>query len=141
MKKKLMKIMSFTFVLISVFTTSIYASDNNLKFNESELLITSENNIQPRWSWPGTAYLSNESYCNITTYNNFWKDSPKVTNGASNKYSITVRAINEKGEIVCPEQTILPGETVKLNRINAFEGKITFQGKSTEKGDYYISLT
>lgn len=140
MKKKLLKILLPVFVLSSISTISIYANDNNLKFNESELTISQNNNIQPRWSWSGNVYLDSANYCNITTYNNFWRDSPKVTNDASNKHSITVRAINESGKIVASAVTIAPGETVKLDQIKAFQGKITFQAKAID-GYYRISLT
>lgn len=139
MKKKLLKILLPVFVLSSISTVSIYASNNNLKFNESELTI-SQNNIQARWSWSGSVYLDNNNYCNITTYNNFWRDSPKVTNDASNKNSITVRAINESGEVVASAVTVKPGQTVKLDQIKALEGKITFQAKGIN-GYYRISLT
>lgn len=98
------------------------------------------NEIYPRISWSGSAYIS-RAWTNITASNNLFNDSPKVTNNASNVGTLSIRVINGKGAQVGSVKTVGPGQTVTLDKIPAISGTYTIQGYSGTPGTYTLSIT
>lgn len=91
--------------------------------------------------WSGSAYVSTKHYCNVTSSNNFFPDSPKVTNSANNPGKIYVRILNSSGQQVGRTKTIAVGKSVTMDQIPAFSGTYTLQAKAvTSSGYYSISI-
>lgn len=142
-KLKIILLSTFMIVSVSILSFTIYTYNNCLKFNNSEIVIFENNpkqNSKQNNYWSGNANLNNENFCNIINYNNFFADTPTITNDISNNEAITIRFINESGEIVSSEKTINPGETVKLDKIDPFKGMLTIQGVSEKSSSYYFTL-
>ena len=77
----------------------------------------------------------------VTSSNNIFPDSPKVTNYDSNPSTIKVRILNSNGAQVGETKSIAPGQTVRLDRIPAFSGTYTLQAcPDGDSGYYTISI-
>lgn len=96
--------------------------------------------IQPRVKWTGSAYLTAKQWCNVTASNNFFNDSPKVTNNAANPCAIKVRIINGSGEQVGKEKTVEIGKSVTMDEIPWNSGTYTLQAYSEKSGNFTISI-
>ncbi len=135
--KKLLTITTIAYTTLS--STIPIAHASNLTTNNT--LITQSNTIQPRVNWTGNAYISNENWCNITSSNNFFPDSPKVTNHAGNPGTIKVRVIDNTGKQIGNEKTIKVGNSTTLDQIPAFSGTYTLQAKaSKDSGIFTITI-
>lgn len=97
--------------------------------------------VQPRVNWTGVAYVSKAYWCNITSSNNLFPDSPLVTNHAGNPGEIKVRIINEDGKQVGETKTVKAGKSVRMDQIPAASGTYTLQAKATKtNGNYTITI-
>ncbi len=139
MKRRLGRLLMVTGVCASLAVSPIVAFASE---SESEVIVADsvQEQIQPRVNWSGTAYLAAKQWCNVTSSNNVFRDSPKVTNGASNPCSIKVRIVKESGEVVGEEKEVGVGESVKMDKIPAFSGTYTLQAYSEKAGNYTISI-
>ena len=104
-------------------SVTTFASTSNGSLNNSIESIEKGAKVK----WKGTAYLSKGNWCNVTSSNNIFPDSPKVTNYGSNPSTIKVRILNSNGAQVGETKSIAPGQTVRLDRIPAFSGTYTLQ--------------
>lgn len=135
--KKLIAVMGMCVVMVSASTSALAAEIPDQK----ELSINEENIIQPRVNWTGNARLSTDGYYNVTSSNNIFRDSPKVTNHAGNPGTIKVRIINGNGKQVGNTKEIKAGKTVTMDQIPAFSGTYTLQAKAISKaGSYTITI-
>lgn len=135
--KKLIAVLGMCVVVVSA-STSALAAENS---NQTETNINEENVVQPRVNWTGNARLSTDGYYNVTSSNNIFKDSPKVTNHAGNPGTIKVRIINGNGKQVGSTKEIKVGKTVTMDQIPAFSGTYTLQAKAvSEAGSYTITI-
>lgn len=135
--KKLIAVMGMCVVMVSASTSALAAEIPDQK----ELSINEENIIQPRVNWTGNARLSTDGYYNVTSSNNIFRDSPKVTNHAGNPGTIKVRIINGNGKQVGNTKGIKAGKTVTMDQIPAFSGTYTLQAKAISKaGSYTITI-
>lgn len=107
---------------------------------EGEAVTLEAETKKPKVKWSGTANLVKGKYMNITSSNNIFPDQPTVTNDEGNPGDVTFRIKNEKGEIVGTAKTAKPGKSVKMDKIPAFSGDYTLQGKATVDGEYTISI-
>ena len=118
-------------------SVTTFASNSNDSLNNSVESIEKGAKVK----WKGTAYLSKGNWCNVTSSNNIFPDSPKVTNYGSNPSTIKVRIINSNGAQVGETKSIAPGQTVRLDRIPAFSGTYTLQAcPDGDSGYYTISI-
>lgn len=118
-------------------SVTTFASNSNDSLNNSVESIEKGAKVK----WKGTAYLSKGNWCNVTSSNNIFPDSPKVTNYDSNTSTIKVRIINSNGAQVGETKSIAPGQTVRLDRIPAFSGTYTLQAcPDGDSGYYTVSL-
>ncbi|WP_274653271.1 hypothetical protein [Paenibacillus humicola] len=101
---------------------------------------STETEIVPYVNWTGSAYITTNAYSNITSSNNFFNDSPLVTNSANSPGTITVRILDSKGAQVGSTKTIAAGKSVRLDQIPWNSGTYTLQGKGSVSGTYYISI-
>lgn len=118
-------------------SVTTFASNSNDSLNNSVESIEKGAKVK----WKGTAYLSKGNWCNVTSSNNIFPDSPKVTNYGSNPSTIKVRILNSNGAQVGETKSIAPGQTVRLDRIPAFSGTYTLQAcPDGDSGYYTISI-
>lgn len=118
-------------------SVTTFASNSNDSLNNSVESIEKGAKVK----WKGAAYLSKGNWCNVTSSNNIFPDSPKVTNYDSNPSTIKVRIINSNGAQVGETKSIAPGQTVRLDRIPAFSGTYTLQAcPDGDSGYYTISI-
>ncbi|WP_304681788.1 hypothetical protein [uncultured Clostridium sp.] len=118
-------------------SVTTFASTSNGSLNNSIESIEKGAKVK----WKGTAYLSKGNWCNVTSSNNIFPDSPKVTNYGSNPSTIKVRILNSNGAQVGETKSIAPGQTVRLDRIPAFSGTYTLQAcPDGDSGYYTISI-
>ncbi|MDQ0658778.1 T9SS type A sorting domain-containing protein [Paenibacillus sp. W2I17] len=96
--------------------------------------------IVPYVNWSGSAYLTTNAYSNVTSSNNFFNDSPTVTNDANSPGTITVRIVNSSGEQVGSTKTISAGKSANLDSIPWNSGTYTLQAKGSKAGYYNISI-
>lgn len=87
--------------------------------------------VSPRIYWKGTVALNTTSYTTITDSNNIFPDSPKVISHIDNPGPVSIRVIDEDGQPVGKSYTVAAGNDVTLDRIPAFTGTYTIQGKAT----------
>ncbi len=109
-------------------TIPVHAAELDIPYAEEEI---------EEVCWSGSAYVSTSYYCNVTSSNNIFPDSPKVTNNANNPGTIKVRIINSSGQQVGEVKTIAVGESVTMDQIPAFSGTYTLQAKATATSGYY----
>ncbi len=96
MKKRFGNLLMVTGLCVSLAANSVIAFASESESNNTATHSTQEQ-IQPRVNWKGSAYLAEKQWCNVTSSNNIFSDKPKVTNDASNPASIRVRIINGSG--------------------------------------------
>ena len=84
--------------------------------------------------------MAAKQWCNVTSSNNLFPDSPKVTNDASNPCSIKVRIVNEAGAVVGKEKEVEVGKSVTMDKIPALSGTYTLQAYSETAGNFTISI-
>lgn len=139
MRRRLVRLLMVTGVCASFAVSPMvtFASENESKVAVSDSV---QEQIQPRVNWSGTAYLAEKQWCNVTSSNNFFRDSPKVTNSASNPCTIKVRIVNAAGEVVGNEKTVSVGKSVKMDTIPAFSGTYTLQAYAEKEGNFRISI-
>lgn len=128
------------FVSASILALSLGGTSSAVAAPAGQKDLAKDQIIVPYVNWSGSAYLSKNNYTNITSSNNVFNDSPKVTNGADSPGSVTVRIVNGKGEVVGSAQTIQAGSSVRLDQIPWNSGTYTLQGKGSVAGTYYISI-
>ena len=91
--------------------------------------------------WSGSAYVSTSYWCNVTSSNNIFPDSPTVTNNANNPGNIIVRIVNQHGQQVGEIKNVAAGYSVTMDQIPAFSGTYTLQAMAvTTSGYYTISI-
>ena len=135
--KKMATVLGMCVVMASTSTSTLAAETPYQK----EANIDEGNMIQPRVNWTGKARLGTGNYYNVTSSNNIFRDSPKVTNHAGNPGTIKVRIINSKGKKVGRTKTIKAGKTVKMDKIPALSGTYTLQAMAVDKaGSYTITI-
>lgn len=139
MKRRLGRLLMVTGVCASLAVSPIVAFVSE---SESEVVVADsvQEQIQPRVNWSGTAYLAAKQWCNVTSSNNLFPDSPKVTNDASNPCSIKVRIVNEAGAVVGKEKEVEVGKSVTMDQIPALSGTYTLQAYSEKAGNFTISI-
>ncbi|WP_366294374.1 hypothetical protein [Paenibacillus sp. AN1007] len=96
--------------------------------------------IVPYVNWSGSAYLTTNAFSNVTSSNNFFDDSPTVTNDANSPGTITVRIVNSSGEQVGGTKTIAAGKSAVMDTIPWNSGTYTLQAKGSKAGYYNISI-
>lgn len=137
---KLKKVICLMGICVAMSTTAVtaFAADEP---HQKEMSVGDENVKQPRVYWKGNARLSTDGYYNVTSSNNIFNDSPKVTNHAGNPGTIRVRIINEAGEKVGRTKDIEAGKTIQMDQIPAFSGRYTLQAKALDSaGTYTITI-
>lgn len=92
-----------------------------------------------RINWNGTAVLGS-SWNNITSSNNVFPDSPKVTSNASNPGTVTIRVVDGAGKQIGGSKTVAAGKSVTLDQIPALSGSYTIQGKTSTAGTYTFNI-
>lgn len=134
---KTKKILATMGICVAMATTSVTAFAAPAP-NYTEMSMENTD-IQPRVNWTGKARLGTSVYYNVTSSNNIFRDSPKVTNHSGNPGRIKVRIINSKGEQVGKAKEIKAGSSVRMDRIPALSGTYTLQAKALDKeGSYTI---
>lgn len=134
---------AFSLFSLGLFTQGESALANTKDSTSPEIQLAETNEepvIVPYINWSGSAYISKDNWSNITSSNNFFKDSPKITNNSNNPGDLTVRVLNSKGAQVGSSKTVKLGKTVKLDQIPAFSGTYTIQAKSTKAGYHTIKV-
>lgn len=97
--------------------------------------------ITPYVNWSGQAYLTTAAYSNVTSSNNFFSDSPTVTNASGNPGAIKVKVVNANGEQVGKVKEIGKGKSVKLDSVPWNSGDYTIKAMALDKnGQYTISV-
>ena len=135
--KRMLSIMGMCAVLSATSVTA-FAAEMPHQLVKS---VDEENVIQPRVKWTGKARLGTKVYYNVTSSNNIFKDSPKVTNHAGNPGAIKVRIVNSDGKQVGATKEIAAGKTVTMDSIPAFSGTYTLQAMALDKeGSYTITI-
>lgn len=135
--KKLLAILGICVVMSATSVTAFAATIPS----QTETNVDTNKDVQPRVKWTGKARLGTGVYYNVTSSNNIFADSPKVTNHAGNPGKIRVRVINSKGEQVGSTKDIKAGSSVRLDKIPAFSGTYTLQAKALDKsGSYTITI-
>lgn len=145
---KVLKIKSLSIAACSLLSLGIIAPNSAVFAESSENVSTvssevksGEYEIMPLVNWSGSATLSTKTWNNITSSNNFFKDSPTVTNNANNSSSIKVRIVDTSGKVIGSTKTVGLGKTVTMDQIPAFSGTYTLQGKSLDKnGTFSIKI-
>ncbi|MMZ48184.1 hypothetical protein D1872_98470 [compost metagenome] len=107
---------------------------------ENESLNKDGRVVVPYVNWSGSAYLTTGAYSNITSSNNFFNDSPTVTNGANSPGSVTFRVVDDTGAQVGSTKTVAAGKSVELDSIPWNAGDYTLQGKASKTGYYNITI-
>ncbi|MGG3928571.1 T9SS type A sorting domain-containing protein [Metabacillus fastidiosus] len=130
-------------IIASCLSLSILGVAAAPNFANAEELSSSNKSgeITPRVSWSGTAYLVTDAYSNVTSSNNFFNDSPTVTNNAGNAGAIKVRIVNSSGKLVGTVKEIAAGKSARLDTIPWNSGTYTLQAMAvTKKGSYSIGI-
>lgn len=137
---KAKKVLAIMGICIAMTTTSVTAFAASIP-NSTEINKEENNVIQPRVDWTGRARLNTDVFYNVTSSNNIFRDSPKVTNHSGNPGRIKVRIINSSGKQVGKAKEIKAGSSVKMDRIPALSGTYTLQAKALDKaGSYTITI-
>lgn len=121
-------------LLLGTVATTFASSKSGQSLNQS----IESSKKETRVKWKGKAYLATGYWCNVTSSNNVFKESPKVTNHTSNPSEIKVRILNGRGALVGETKTIGVGETVQLDQIPAFSGTYTLQAYTEGMSDDYL---
>ena len=112
----------------------------------AESLVAMETNseqqaVQPRIKWTGNAYVALNEWCNVTSSNNIFADSPTVTSYASNPGLVQLRIINEAGAQVGRIQSVNSVNSVTMDKIPALSGTYTLQARAvTSPGVYTFTV-
>ncbi|MGG0645091.1 hypothetical protein ABE021_14300 [Sporosarcina gallistercoris] len=130
-------------IIISCLSLSVFGA-SILPNSVSAMELTSESTsteIQPRVKWSGNAYITTTGYSNVTTSNNFFSDSPSVTNDSGNNGAILVKIVNSSGNQVGTTKEVGKGKTVKMDKIPWNSGSYTLKAKAvTKNGSYLITI-
>lgn len=138
---KLKTMLSIMGLCVAMSATPVTTFAAEMPYQNIEANETIEKAAQPRVNWTGKARLGMVVYYNVTSSNNIFRDSPKVTNHAGNPGKIRVRIINSKGEQVGAVKDIAAGKSVTMDKIPALSGTYTLQAKALEKeGSYTITI-
>lgn len=112
-----------------------------MESTDSAELLYNDSVAMPLINWDGDPYLVTTRYVDITTSNNIFRDSPKVTNSARNPGAIYVRILNADGAVISPVKYVAPGQIVTMDQILAFSGTYTVQAKAANvEGTYHIAV-
>lgn len=77
----------------------------------------------------------------MTSSNNIFNDSPKVTRDANNAGKIRVMIVNSKGAQVGKTKDVSPGKSVRMDQIPWNSGTYTLKAKALSKsGTYRIGI-
>lgn len=102
--------------------------------------VNENHEIMPLINWTGNAYLAKGIWTNVTGSNNFFKDTPEVTNKAGNPGTVKFRILDGKGNVVDTSGNVAVGASVKLGPIKAFAGNYTIQAYTDTAGTYSITV-
>jgi len=120
---------------LSAVSSSVSASSTELVNEPSSM------EIQPRVKWSGNAYITTTGFSNVTSSNNIFNDSPRVTNDSGNSGSILVKVVNANGYQVGKTKEIAKGKTVTLDKIPWNSGTYTLKAKAiTKNASYRITI-
>lgn len=135
-------------IIVSCLSLSIFGGSvgvNNV--NAEGLTLTNEQEsktteVRPLVNWSGDAYITTTGFSNVTTSNNFFNDSPRVTNASGNAGAIEVKIVDESsGAQIGKTYTIEKGKTVQMDKIAWNTGTYTLKAKAVSKnGTYTISI-
>lgn len=99
--------------------------------------VMSSSEISPRINWQGTARLYTGSFSNITSSNNLFTDSPKITSDANNPGHCYIRVVNSSGTVIVGPKILPVGKTITLSSIPANSGTYTIQGQALSVSGVY----
>lgn len=64
----------------------------------------------------------------------------RLFSDGNNAGDVTIRVLNENGEMVGGTKTVSPGSSVRLDVIPFDSGTYRIQGKATVEGNYYFDI-
>lgn len=131
----------FSFALALVLMLSLCIPAYAAEIPDATLATAAEQTVTPRINWDGTAWLETDSFCTITTSDNWFDDAPLVISDGNNAGDVTIRVLNQKGVQVGSTKTVSPGSSVRLDTIPSGSGTYRIQGKAKVEGNYYFDIT
>lgn len=127
---------------LSIFGGSVGATNVNaegLTLTNGQESKTTE--VRPLVNWTGDAYITTTGFSNVTSSNNIFSDSPRVTNASGNAGAIEVKIVDSLGEQIGKTYTIQKGKTVQMDKIPWNTGSYTLRAKAVSgNGSYTISI-
>lgn len=135
------------FIVLMIVSVMMYSVTSALAVSEDSaasspaLSQSQSTTVQPRINYQGSVYLSAKKWCNVTSSNNLFPDSPLVTSDANNITFVALRVINASGAQVGSTKSVNPGSSVRFDRIPAMSGTYTIQAYTNTAGYYYFHIT
>lgn len=138
--KKLLTVSLLSLSVLGLSAQPAFASTSLLN-DELDENYSDEIEVTPYVNWTGSAYLTTSAYSNVTSSNNIFNDSPKVTSDANNAGKIRVMIVNSKGAQVGKTKDVSPGKSVRMDQIPWNSGTYTLKAKALSKsGTYRIGI-